>query len=165
MNNPWKGDELLERANILEEEIIVRKRELIELVSRADGYGADVSIETIMASGDVCVIVFGAEDHNFGIVKEAGKRLKEFIDVNPTDLIGKNINVIIPEPFASAHDGMLRKFIESGKGSFSGKTRQVPAINGRGYLESMQLTLANDQVSLRFQRVIIRSCLPLFHLP
>jgi hypothetical protein len=104
MNNCWKGDELLHRADILEDEIVIRKREIIDLVASADGFGADVSIESIMASGDVCVIVFGTEDHNFGTVKEAGKRLQGFIGVNPSDLIGKNINVIIPEPFASAHE-------------------------------------------------------------
>jgi PAS domain S-box-containing protein len=131
----------------LEEEIVIKKREILEQLARADMTGADVSIEAIMASGDVCVIVFGAEDHNFGIVKEAGKRLKEFMGISPTDLIGKNINFLIPEPFASAHDGMLRKFIASGQGSFSGKTRQVPAINSEGYLQSIQLTLAKNQVS------------------
>jgi hypothetical protein len=146
-NNRWKGDELLYRADVLEEEIIIRKREIRDQLDRADKFGADVSIEAIMASGDVCVVVFGAEEFNFGIVKEAGKRLKEFIGVVPSEIIGKNISVIIPEPFASAHDGMLRKFIERGKGSFSGKTRTVPAINGKGYLQNMQLTLANNQVS------------------
>jgi hypothetical protein len=156
MNNQWRGDALLRRADVIEEEIVVRNREILEEFAKADvsGGGADVSIKNIMASGKVCVIVFGAEEHNFGIVKEAGKRLKEFLGVNPSDLIGKNINVIIPEPFASAHDSMLRMFIKSGKGAFSGKTRTVPAINQRGYLQNIQLTLAKNQVRTSFFRCV-----------
>jgi PAS domain S-box-containing protein len=120
-----------------------KQRELINALYSGDASGAGVTLDisSLIASGDVCTIVIGAEKDNLGIIQEAGRHLQQILGYDPVEMINKNISCIIPEPFSSMHDKMLQSYIDTGKGTLMGKTRVVPVVNAGGFLQNIILTL------------------------
>jgi hypothetical protein len=131
MNNKWRAEEFAERANNLENDQRTKQRELIAQLYNGDASGAGVTlnINSLIASGDVCTIVIGAEVHNLGIILEAGRHLKQVLGYDPKTMIGKNISCLVPEPFSSMHNKLLQSYLDTGKGTLMGKTRGTLALS------------------------------------
>ncbi len=63
-----------------------------------------------------------------------------------TDVIGKNIRMLMPEPDRSAHDGYLRRYLDAGVKRIVGSNREVTGLRKDG--ESFAMDLAIGEATL-----------------
>lgn len=51
-----------------------------------------------------------------------------------SDLVGQNVNVLVPSPFAEMHDNFLRAYIDSGKDKIINSTRTLFLLQKVGFI-------------------------------
>ena len=76
-----------------------------------------------------------------GIVQTASDSVEPVFGWKPEELIGKNVNLLMPEPIHSEHDGYLSRFRETGISSFLGETRELEAVRRDGNVFPCAVTL------------------------
>lgn len=85
-----------------------------------------------------------------GIVESINPAGERMFGWTAEELIGRNVNVLIPEPHHSLHDEYLRRYQETGAGKFIGiGPREVTAIHRKGRLIAVELALAEMAVGGR----------------
>ncbi len=60
-----------------------------------------------------------------GIVQTFNPAAERIFGYTASEVIGKNINTIIPEPHRGLHDGYVQKYLETGENEIIGKTREI----------------------------------------
>ncbi|MBU2513679.1 PAS domain S-box protein [bacterium] len=65
---------------------------------------------------------------------------------NSSDIIGKNINTLMPEPFKSAHDGYLKAFLNTGISKIIGVGREVKGLRKDGGITDLDLAITEMSV-------------------
>ena len=68
------------------------------------------------------------------------------------ELLGKNVSLLMPEPFAGEHDCYLKKYLESGKGTIIGIGREVEGLRKDGTQFPMDLAISefHEEGEVRF---------------
>jgi len=70
------------------------------------------------------------------------------------DIFGKNLNTLMPEPFHGAHDGYIKRYIETGKANILGTSgREVVAVRQNG--EKFPMELSASEMVLAGQRYFV----------
>ncbi|KAJ3218705.1 hypothetical protein HDU81_000467, partial [Chytriomyces hyalinus] len=90
-------------------------------------------------SGDNCLITISGEKNNLGAILSINDKACKQFGYKKSECIGKNINVIIPSPFAEAHDAYLVKYLETGIAKVMEKSREVLGLHKDGYLMRLML--------------------------
>jgi len=74
-----------------------------------------------------------------------------------SDLVGKNINMLMPEPYHSAHDGYLSAYLSSGVSGIIGVGREVIGLRHNGVSFPLHLQIADLNLSAgRFFLGVVR---------
>ncbi|KAJ3158353.1 hypothetical protein HDU86_002818 [Geranomyces michiganensis] len=60
-------------------------------------------------------------------------------DIGTSDVLHKNISIIIPSPFAEVHDDVLRNYLDTGYAKVIDRPRQVFGLHSSGYLIRISL--------------------------
>ena len=63
-----------------------------------------------------------------GIVQGANPATERLFGHRPEDLIGRNVNCLMPEPFRSRHDRYVRDYLASGQRKIIGIGREVVGL-------------------------------------
>ncbi|MCY2978762.1 MAG: PAS domain S-box protein [Planctomycetota bacterium] len=84
-----------------------------------------------------------------GNILNANRALQKLFGYLPSELIGKNISCLMPEPDRSSHDGYLAKYQQTGKAAIIGIGRQVMGQRRDGSLIPVDLAVSEIQVGNR----------------
>ena len=85
-------------------------------------------LRSIIDASPVAVITINSEGRILTFSHEAERTF----GYNEADVLGANIKVLMPEPDRSAHDGYIRRHIETGERRIIGKPRQIEAQKKNG---------------------------------
>lgn len=99
--------------------------------------GRQRAILQSMVDGMVTIDAYGTILHvNHAITRLFGYEQKE--------LLGNNVNMLMPEPHRAAHDGYLRHYLETGESKILGKGRELMARRRDGSQFPIMLTLGES---------------------
>ncbi len=85
-----------------------------------------------------------------GRIESVNRAAEKMFGYEADELIGKDINVLMPEPYRSKHTGYIEDYVETGKGTICGAGREVPAQRKDGsefpiYLAASEVLLDGEQ--------------------
>ena len=81
-----------------------------------------------------------------GIVQAASDSIKRVFDWDPGEVIGQNINMLMPEPYRSQHDGFLERYRKTGDSRILGMTREFQAMRRDGAIFPCEINVARVDV-------------------
>lgn len=93
-------------------------------------------------------IVFISLGTNLGSIEKVSKNfIKIFGFTESGELIGKNINILMPGLFSLQHDNYLKEFLRTGRGNFlTSGIQNLYGVNREGILFEIQLLIRLDTV-------------------
>jgi PAS domain S-box-containing protein len=121
-----------------------RINEKLELMSKNRGGNIDLHDDRGDAYGEsskcLIITVSGNED-TLGEVLNIGNEVNSILKFKPTEVVGNNVNMLMPEFYGSQHDGYMRRYLETGEARIIGKKRNIYALDKKGYLKGCSLFL------------------------
>ncbi|MBT4769753.1 MAG: PAS domain S-box protein, partial [Rhodospirillaceae bacterium] len=81
-----------------------------------------------------------------GTVLSFNRRSQVLFGYFSTEVIGKNIKMLMPDPYQSEHDGYLSNFMDSGKKKIIGIGREVQGLRKDGHVFPMDLAVSEVKV-------------------
>ncbi|WP_313076261.1 diguanylate cyclase domain-containing protein [Melaminivora sp.] len=79
-------------------------------------------------------------DHH-GIVQSANRSAERIFGWSEQDLVGRNVRMLMPEPFSSAHDGHLERYMATGQAHIIGIGREVIGLRRDGGTVPLRLAV------------------------
>jgi len=99
-----------------------------------------------------------------GAVLSANKSAENLFGYPFEEIKGRNVNYLMPEPFASEHDGYLRNYFETGEARVIGLGREVKGKRKNQEIFPMRLFVAELPRSADGKRCFVGSCVDLTNL-
>lgn len=81
-----------------------------------------------------------------GVVHSANPAVERLLGYAPDAVIGKNVSLLMPEPYRSAHDGYLASYLHSGRARSIGNRREVEGLHRNGERVALELTVTEYRV-------------------
>lgn len=103
---------------------------------------AVVWLKAVLASTLDPVVVVDA----FGIIKLVGDSVERILGWKPHELIGRNVNVLMPEPHRSRHDEYLARYRCTGHSSVLGTAREFEVVRKDGALVPCEISISKVDV-------------------
>mmetsp|Transcript_10121 Transcript_10121/g.26269 ORF Transcript_10121/g.26269 Transcript_10121/m.26269 type:complete len:2025 (-) Transcript_10121:314-6388(-) len=146
-SDPWTAQKFTETAEKLEEE---QDQTGANLIGQDDASSLLENVnEKIHA-----VLVINAE----GIMLVANKQLQKLFGYKKTEMEGKNVSMMMPQPFSQRHNGYLRNYVSTGKKRILDSVREVVALHKNRNVFPIQLAVTkvsgvgNDSVFMGVMR-------------
>ena len=76
-----------------------------------------------------------------GIIISANRMVKSLLGYSEDELIGRNVSILMPTPYANAHDHYLEHYLETRQAQIIGRPRELPARHKTGDTVHIELTL------------------------
>ncbi|TPX34725.1 hypothetical protein SmJEL517_g02736 [Synchytrium microbalum] len=141
--NDSAGQDLLDRAEELED---AQKDDTASEQSgdteAEDKVKEDAGVD--LFSPDNAVIGISGDASNLGIIMHANPMALKVFGYKKSELIGKNINVIVPSPFSESHDMFLTRYLDTGYAKVIDRSRKVLGLDRSGYLKPMALCVKQE---------------------
>ncbi|AWB67210.1 GGDEF domain-containing protein [Saccharobesus litoralis] len=125
-------------------EDITREKALISHEQDTSAY-----LATIINNLNDAVIT--VNDH--GTILSANRSVEKIFLSKEVELVGKNVSVLMPQPYANMHQKYVTSYLNTGKAKIIGVGRELPAIRANGNEFPMELSLS--EVIQNNQRVFI----------
>lgn len=81
-----------------------------------------------------------------GIIHSVSDSIERVFGYTPDELIGRNVNVLMPEPHRSMHDTYLARYQETGETHILGRTREFEVVKKDGTLFPIELSVSRVDV-------------------
>ncbi len=98
---------------------------------------SEARIHTILDAMLDCVIAIDA----CGLIQSANAATERLLGYPREQLIGRNVSMLMPEPHASAHDGYLNHYLNTGEARIIGIGREVLARHADGTTIPVELSV------------------------
>ena len=123
------------------------RRKLAETAYRDQATRLDATLNNI-ADGIVTI-------NESGSIESWSKGAELMFGYTSEEVLRRNVNILMPEPYASAHDGYLRRHIATGERRIMGTRRELEARHKDGH--RFPIELAVSEMHLNSRRVFIGS--------
>src|SRR5215510_3246612 len=87
-------------------------------------------------------------DHE-GIVRDLNPAAARVFGYSPEEVIGRNVKMLMPDPYRREHDGYLRAYLSTGQANVIGPGREVTGQRKNGSIFPMELAVTEMVVSRR----------------
>jgi two-component system sensor kinase FixL len=114
----------------------VRRRRLREAAARV-AEEREAHLRSILDTAPEAMIVINAD----GIVQSYGLSAERMFGWGPDDVRGRNISMLMPEPFRSQHDRYLQRYLSTGEKRIIGIGRIVVGVRKDGSTFPMELAV------------------------
>lgn len=82
-----------------------------------------------------------------GLVLGANAALERTFGYSSGELVGRNVSMLMPSPVREEHDGYIRAYLETGRGSIIGQGREVEGQHRNGSIFPLWLAVVETQVA------------------
>jgi two-component system sensor kinase FixL len=102
-------------------------------------------LQAVIDSAHDAIITIGAN----GRIETFNKAATRIFGYEPADVLGYNVNVLMPPPYKEAHDGYLHNYMTTGVAKIIGTGREVEARRRDGTVFPIDLSVAEMNVGGR----------------
>ncbi len=81
-----------------------------------------------------------------GTIVTASASVEKVFGYAPSELMGRNIKLLLPEPHHSQHDGYLAKYARTGETNILGRTREFEVLHKDGHHIVCELSVARADI-------------------
>lgn len=85
------------------------------------------------------VIIISGQPKNIGTILQINAAGCKVFGYSQSEVVGKNISSLLPNPFSQLHDQFLHSYISTGKGSVINNTRMLFGLRKSGHIFPIQL--------------------------
>jgi len=142
------NDELSDLAmsfNDMAEKVATQNDELVK---------KEEKISLVLNSMDEGVITI----YDNGVIQSFNKSAEKLFGYQEKEVVGENVKIIMPEPYRSQHDDILKAYLKTGKANIIGTGRDVPAVHKNGRVFTMRLAVSELPALINGRRLFIGSC-------
>ena len=111
-------------------------------VPQACECGRNAELEAVLASTLDPVVTIDS----FGTIRSASNSIERVFGWKPHELVGRNVNVLMPEPHRSGHDQYLANYRKTLKTNILGRTRVFEAVRRDGTRFPIELSVSRADV-------------------
>lgn len=79
-----------------------------------------------------------------GLITSANKAVEKLLGWEVNDLLGRNVDVLVPQPYRSEHDGYISRYLQTGEAKIIGTGRRVQAQHKDGSLVPIHLGIGHS---------------------
>ena len=150
----FEAVQTLQDAKILLEKEVEDRRQAEEVLRQNEQRlrSSQQRLNAIMNSVVDAVITIDSR----GMIQSANRGAERIFGFSMTELLGKSVGLLMPEPQRSQHDFHLARYLTTGKSSTIGVTREVTAARKDG--GEFPLELAVSELDLEGERLFVGVC-------
>jgi two-component system, sensor histidine kinase and response regulator len=93
--------------------------------------------------------------NQFGLIRSFNQAAEKMFGYLQDELLGENVNMLMPNPHRDNHDAYLKKYLSTRKKRIIGKAREVPALKKNG--EIFPIWLSVGEVMLETEKLFVAS--------
>ncbi|KAJ3075174.1 Nitrogen permease reactivator protein [Podochytrium sp. JEL0797] len=98
-----------------------------------------------LASEENAIIKISGERSNVGVIMHTNENFNTLFGYPNGEAVGKNIDIIVPSPFSEMHDGLLKKYLDTGAARVIDAFQTVMGIHKQGHLLPIVLCVKHNK--------------------